>query len=50
MSDELRFEFGERDGSCQKFFEGSGLAIADTTRNDEIEVTKIGRNVIGKAM
>ncbi len=47
---QARFHFGQGDGTVEEFFERSGFAFSDAAGDDEIEVTEIGGNVIGKAV
>jgi len=47
---EARLDFGKRDAAGEKLFERRGFAVDDATRNDEVEMTQVGRNVVGQAM
>ena len=38
------------DTALEKFFEGGGFAVGDAAGNDEVEVTQIGGDVVGKTV
>jgi hypothetical protein len=47
---EARFYFSEGDGALEEFFKGSGFAIGDAARDDEIEIAEIGRDIVSETV
>lgn len=50
MVGKTRPNFVERDIALEELFEGGGFAVGDAAGNDEIEITQVGGDVIGKAV
>src|SRR5271166_426671 len=50
MACQMGFCFDQGDRALEEFFEGGGFAIGDAAGNDEVEVTKVGGNVVGETV
>jgi hypothetical protein len=50
VADQLGLGLGEGDGTVEKFFQGSGLAVGQAAGDDEVEIAEISGDIVGKAV